>query len=220
MPTKRSASSSSRPRPNCDAYSSARSRLSSPARIESASTADSSRRTSGAEVAAGDVRAERQRQARLGEPPLAEVDHLLQAGRAVGQLALVDQEPGVGLAGRDLVHDLVERHLAPGELAESQPQREERRRHPARHGDLDAGAARPRSAARGRRRSARSRSPCSPRAGAGRTGPGRTGTRGARSPSPRAGPRAPTRSASGCHAGRARTRSRARRPRPRRGPRT
>ena len=47
MPTKRSASSSSRPRPNWSAYSSARSRLSRPARIDSASTSESSRRVSG-----------------------------------------------------------------------------------------------------------------------------------------------------------------------------
>ena len=42
----------------------------------------------------------------------------MQPGRAVRELALVDEQARVGLAGQDLVHDLVERNLAPAELAE------------------------------------------------------------------------------------------------------
>ena len=49
----------------------------------------------GPEVAAGDVRAERQRQPGLEQPPLAEVDDLLQPFGLVGELALVDQEAGL-----------------------------------------------------------------------------------------------------------------------------
>ena len=89
-----------------------------------------------AEIAPGDVDAERQRQARLEQPPLAEIEHLVEAGLPVRQLALVDHEPGVGAAGRDLVEDLVELQLAVSELTEREPKREERRRHPARHDDL------------------------------------------------------------------------------------
>ena len=51
-----------------------------------------------ADVAPGDVRAERQRQTRLEKPPLAEVDALLQTGVPVGQLALVDEEARRGAA--------------------------------------------------------------------------------------------------------------------------
>src|SRR5581483_5927612 len=46
-----------------------------------------------AEVAPDRVHPERQRQARLEEPPLAEVEALVQPCVAVGQLALVDQQP-------------------------------------------------------------------------------------------------------------------------------
>ena len=51
-----------------------------------------------AEVAPGDVDPERQRQTGLEQPPLAEVDDLLQPVGLVRELALVDQEPGVGAA--------------------------------------------------------------------------------------------------------------------------
>ena len=44
-----------------------------------------------AQVSPSDVDPERQRQTRLEQPPLAEVDHLLQAFRLVGELAFVDE---------------------------------------------------------------------------------------------------------------------------------
>ena len=65
-----------------------------------------------AEIAPRDVRAQRQRQARLQEPPLAEVEHLLQALVRVRELALVDDEADVRVACLHLVENLVERHLA------------------------------------------------------------------------------------------------------------
>ena len=91
----------------------------------------------GADVAAGDVSAQRQRQAGLEQPPLAQVDDLLQALGLVRELALVDQQAGIGSAGLDLVEDLVERHRAIAELAHAHPQHEERGRQLARDGDLD-----------------------------------------------------------------------------------
>ena len=78
-----------------------------------------------AEVAADDVDAERQRQARLEQPPLAEVEALLQAFVPVGQLPFVDDQAGARTAGSDLVEDLVERQHAVRELAaEREPQDE------------------------------------------------------------------------------------------------
>ena len=137
MPTKRSASSSSSPRPHWSAYSSARSRLSSPARIDSARTAESSRRTSGRDRAGRRSRpaaaAARCRRATTRRDRAT----FLQPRRGIGQLALVDEQPGLGLARGDLVHDLVERHLARGKVTDRKPQREERGRHAARNGDLD-----------------------------------------------------------------------------------
>ena len=62
-----------------------------------------------AEVAPHGVDAERKRQARFEQPPLAEVEALLEAFVAVGQLPLVDQQPRVRAARRDLRLDLVER---------------------------------------------------------------------------------------------------------------
>ena len=64
----------------------------------------------GAEIAADDVAAERQRQAAGAlEPPLAEVDDLVQALGRVGQLSLVNQQPGIDATVLDRVLDLVER---------------------------------------------------------------------------------------------------------------
>ena len=63
-----------------------------------------------AQVLADDVAAERQGQAGLLEPPLAEVDDLVQALVAVVELALVDDQAGVDLALGDGREDLVERH--------------------------------------------------------------------------------------------------------------
>ena len=88
------------------------------------------------DVAARDVDAERQRQPRLEQPPLAEVEHLVQADVGERQLALVDQQAVVGPAGRDLVRDLLERQLAVGKVAEHEPERQECGRHRARHDDL------------------------------------------------------------------------------------
>ena len=89
------------------------------------------------EIAPRDVRAERQGQAGLAEPPLAEIDDLLQPGGGVRELALVDEQARVRLPRRDLVHDLVERNLPEREVPELQLQRQERRRHAPGHGDLD-----------------------------------------------------------------------------------
>ena len=52
------------------------------------------------DVAAHDVDAERQRQAGLEQPPLAEVEHLVQPEVGERELALVDQEAVVGAARR------------------------------------------------------------------------------------------------------------------------
>ena len=58
----------------------------------------------------------------------------------VGQLALVDQQAGVGTSLDDLVQDLVERHRTEPELLpEAETQHEEGGRHHARDGDLDLG---------------------------------------------------------------------------------
>ena len=84
-----------------------------------------------AEVAPRHVDAERERQAGLEQPPLAEVDRL---GEPLGprtSAALVDEQPGVRAPGLHLVDDPVERHLAVREVAERHPQDEERRRHPS-----------------------------------------------------------------------------------------
>ena len=98
-PTKRSASSVSRPRPYWSACSIASSRLSSPAWIESRSTSESSNRVPGAEITPRDVGTERQWEPGLEQPPFAQVDDLLQPLRLVGQLAFVDQQASVGAAG-------------------------------------------------------------------------------------------------------------------------
>ena len=49
----------------------------------------------------------------------------------------MDQEPGIRTSGLDLVENLVERHLAELEIAEVEPQDEERGRHPTGHRDLE-----------------------------------------------------------------------------------
>src|SRR4051794_6048961 len=76
----------------------------------------------GPKVPPGDVRAERQRQPGLEQPPFAQVDDLLQALVLIGQLSLVDQQARVGAARHDLVDDLVERHLAVAEAADAHAQ--------------------------------------------------------------------------------------------------
>ncbi len=72
-------------------------------------------------------------------PPDAEVDDLLQAGRRVGELTLVDDETGVGTTRSDGVEDPVERHDDVGErAAEEQPQRQEGRGQRAGDRDRDS----------------------------------------------------------------------------------
>src|SRR5439155_17088169 len=90
-----------------------------------------------AEIAPGDVHAERQGETGLEQPPLAEVENLLKAIALERELALVDQKPGVGTARCDLPGDLVEGELAVPEVAEHEAEREERRGHRPRHDDLD-----------------------------------------------------------------------------------
>ena len=88
-------------------------------------------------VAPHDVDSERQRHAALVEPPLAEVERLLEPRGRVRELSLVDQEPGVRASGAHLVEDPVERHFAIGErAAECQSEHQEGRREPARDEDF------------------------------------------------------------------------------------
>ena len=66
----------------------------------------------GAEVAADDVAAQRQRQPGLLLPPDAQVDDQVQALILKRELAFVDDQPGVELRRGDGGEDLVERqHL-------------------------------------------------------------------------------------------------------------
>src|SRR4029453_2505442 len=83
------------------------------------------------------VDSERQRQTRLEQPPLAEIDDLAQPFRLVRQLALVDEQARVRSPGLHLVEDLVERDLAETELPEEEPEDEKRGRHAPRDRDLD-----------------------------------------------------------------------------------
>ena len=80
------------------------------------------------QIAADDVAAERKRQTGgvIG-PPLAEVDDLPEALLGVGQLPLVNEQPGVRLAVEDHLLDLVERHDGELEARLVQPQRQVRR---------------------------------------------------------------------------------------------
>ena len=92
----------------------------------------------GAEVAANDVAAERQRQAAGAlEPPFAQVHDLLEAVDGVGELALVDEQAGLDAAVHDGLVNLVERHDLGHERPVVHLQREKRRRHLA--GDRDCG---------------------------------------------------------------------------------
>src|SRR2546425_861176 len=59
-----------------------------------------------AEVAADDVHAERQRQARVALPRLAQVEHLRQAERGVRDLAFVDEQAEIGLPLQHRLGDL------------------------------------------------------------------------------------------------------------------
>ena len=77
-----------------------------------------------AEVAAHDVAAERQRQAGVALPALAEVEHLRQTHLLVGDLALVDEQTEIGLSLQHGVRDLVEGHLDQRRVADVEPQQE------------------------------------------------------------------------------------------------
>src|SRR5579864_3350314 len=63
-----------------------------------------------AEIAADGVHAEWERQPGLEQPPLAEVEALLEPGIGIRELTFVDQETDARAAGHDLVQDLVERY--------------------------------------------------------------------------------------------------------------
>src|SRR5919202_3356180 len=62
------------------------------------------------QVSSHDIPAQRQRQARLRIPPLAQVLNQSESLALVGELALVDKQPYISLAARDVAHNLVERH--------------------------------------------------------------------------------------------------------------
>ena len=129
-----------------------------------------------AEVAAEDVAPQRQRQAGLVEPPLAQVDDQHELLPGVGELAFVDDQAGVDglaleVAGRDRVEDLVEGHDDVGKsAAQAKPQGQVGRGQRARHGDRRRGQVLQRPAAGGRPPSGRSGRPCSPRRGRARSG--------------------------------------------------
>src|SRR5436189_89642 len=89
------------------------------------------------EIAPRHVNSERQRQTRLEQPPLAEVDDLTQPFRLVRELPFVNQQPSVGAPRLHLVEDPVERDLAETELAEEEPENEERGGHAPRDRDLE-----------------------------------------------------------------------------------
>ena len=61
-----------------------------------------------AERAADGVSAERQRQARDFQPPLAEIDDAMQSGLVVGELAFVNDQTGLVLPFQNLRNDLIE----------------------------------------------------------------------------------------------------------------
>ena len=91
----------------------------------------------GAEGAADSVAAEREGQAGLLVPPVAEVEELDEAVVGVGELAFVDDEAGVELAGEDGGDDLVEGDGDGLDLGSEELEGEVRRGEGA--GDRDAG---------------------------------------------------------------------------------
>src|SRR5215813_5771124 len=88
-----------------------------------------------AEVALDRVAAHRQRQSGLLLPPRAEVNNLAQTALVIGQLTLVDQQPGVVIASDDLVNDLIEGNDAVIEFRRVQPERQVRAGQLARNSD-------------------------------------------------------------------------------------
>jgi hypothetical protein len=90
-----------------------------------------------AKRAADGVAAKRQGKAGLFAPPLAEIEHLLQAFGCVGELPLVDDESGVELAGEDGGDDLVKGDGDGLDLGSEELERKICRRQGAGDGDLD-----------------------------------------------------------------------------------
>ena len=108
------------------------------------SKACTSRIASVAEVSCGSRCAQRQRQPRVIEPPLARIDDQLQPLVGVCQLPLVDNQSRVDappfiLPGRYSIENLVERHKDVIEIdAKAEPQGQIRRGSQSRHGDRRA----------------------------------------------------------------------------------
>ena len=141
MPTNLSACLSSRSRPYCRAYVQrvlAVGQAVLDALLEQPlDLADGFR----AQILADGVGAQRQRQAGVLLPPVAQIDDELQVLLAERELPFVNDQPGVDrlavvLAGHDGRNDLVERHFDAGKIrAQAQPQRQVRTGQLARHGD-------------------------------------------------------------------------------------
>ena len=90
----------------------------------------------GLEILAHDVAAERQRQAGLVLPPFAEVHDLREAVARVRELALVNDQSGVGIAALHRIENLVEGHHDVLEVRHVEAQRQEGARLQAGDGDL------------------------------------------------------------------------------------
>src|SRR5437868_8440987 len=81
------------------------------------------------DVFAQNVSAQRQWQARLALPPFAEVDDLCESRALVGELALVNDQAGIGFAALHRVEDLVERNYDVLEITQVKLEREKCARH-------------------------------------------------------------------------------------------
>ena len=78
-----------------------------------------------AEILADRVAPQRQRQARLVVPPLSQIDDQRQPLIGIGQLAFVNDQPGVHLLLLDQIEDLIEGlDLVREVIAQQQPQRQ------------------------------------------------------------------------------------------------
>ena len=91
-----------------------------------------------AERAANGVATQGQRQSGLIAPPLAHVENAVQALAVEGELAFVNDEPGLVLAVEHLGNDLVEGNDLGSDIGREQLERQVRRGHGARHGDFAA----------------------------------------------------------------------------------
>src|SRR5207244_12779729 len=89
-----------------------------------------------AEIPASDHDAERKRQARLEQPPLTEIENLHQAVALERELALVDEETGLGAPRRNLLADLLERPPPRAKVPEHEPKCKERSPQPSGNPDL------------------------------------------------------------------------------------